>query len=54
MAKKKRKYICLQKLEMKIEEIKRKLQVMKHPGDEDDTRFQKKKEEMNDILRSMI
>ncbi|XP_041001106.1 factor of DNA methylation 1 [Juglans microcarpa x Juglans regia] len=40
-----------QKLEMEIEEIKGKLQVMKHLGDEDDAAIQKKMEEMNDELK---
>lgn len=36
---------------MEIEEIKGKLQVMKHLGDEDDAAIQKKMEEMNDELK---
>ncbi|KAK7255141.1 hypothetical protein RIF29_28545 [Crotalaria pallida] len=39
-----------QKLEMEIEELKGKLQVMKHLGDEDDTAIQNKMKEMNDEL----
>ncbi|KOM27247.1 hypothetical protein LR48_Vigan406s005700 [Vigna angularis] len=43
-----------QKLEMEIEELKGKLQVMKHLGDEDDTAVQKKIEEMNEELQEKI
>ncbi|KAJ7975729.1 factor of DNA methylation 1-like [Quillaja saponaria] len=43
-----------QKLEMEIEELKGKLQVMKHLGDEDDTAVKKKMEEMNDELKQKI
>ncbi|KAK7389487.1 hypothetical protein VNO78_24580 [Psophocarpus tetragonolobus] len=43
-----------QKLEMEIEEIKGKLQVMKHLGDEDDTAVQNKIKEMNDELQEKI
>ncbi|XP_027907732.1 factor of DNA methylation 1-like isoform X1 [Vigna unguiculata] len=43
-----------QKLEMEIEELKGKLQVMKHLGDEDDTAVQKKIKEMNDELQEKI
>ncbi|OIW16946.1 hypothetical protein TanjilG_08336 [Lupinus angustifolius] len=39
-----------QKLEMEIEELKGKLQVMKHLGDEDDAAVQNKMKEMNDEL----
>lgn len=40
-----------QKLEMEIEELKGKLEVMKHLGDQDDAAIQKKMEEMNDELQ---
>ncbi|XP_014516800.1 factor of DNA methylation 1 [Vigna radiata var. radiata] len=43
-----------QKLEMEIEELKGKLQVMKHLGDEDDTAVQKRIEEMNEELQEKI
>ncbi|XP_061342494.1 factor of DNA methylation 1-like [Gastrolobium bilobum] len=43
-----------QKLEMEIEELKGKLQVMKHLGDEDDTGVQSKMKEMNDDLLEKI
>ena len=43
-----------QKLEMEIEELKGKLQVMKHLGDEDDAAVQKKMKEMNDELQEKI
>jgi len=43
-----------QKLEMEIEELKGKLQVMKHLGEEDDTAVQKKIKEMNDELQEKI
>ncbi|XP_050232841.1 factor of DNA methylation 1 [Mercurialis annua] len=43
-----------QKLEMEIEELKGKLQVMKHLGDEDDVAVQKKMKEMNEELDSKI
>jgi hypothetical protein len=39
-----------QKLEMEIQEIKGKLLVMKHLGDQDDAAVQKKVEEMKDEL----
>ncbi|KAL9462958.1 hypothetical protein AB3S75_000878 [Citrus x aurantiifolia] len=43
-----------QKLEMEIEDLKGKLEVMKHLGDEDDAAVQKKMKEMNDELESKI
>ncbi|KAK9988501.1 hypothetical protein SO802_028740 [Lithocarpus litseifolius] len=43
-----------QKLEMEIEEIKGKLQVMKHHKDYDDAAVQKKMEEMNDELQEKV
>ncbi|CAJ1951393.1 unnamed protein product [Sphenostylis stenocarpa] len=43
-----------QKLEMEIEELKGKLQVMKHLGDEDDTAVQNKIKEMNDELQEKV
>ncbi|XP_027344592.1 factor of DNA methylation 1-like isoform X1 [Abrus precatorius] len=43
-----------QKLEMEIEELKGKLQVMKHLGDEDDAAVQNKIKEMNDELQEKI
>ena len=43
-----------QKLEMEIEELKGKLQVMKHLGDEDDAAVQNKTEEMNDELQEKV
>ncbi|RVX07783.1 Factor of DNA methylation 2 [Vitis vinifera] len=43
-----------QKLEMEIEEIKGKLQVMKHLGDEDDTAVQNKMKEMNEDLEEKV
>ncbi|XP_034680399.1 factor of DNA methylation 1-like isoform X1 [Vitis riparia] len=43
-----------QKLEMEIEEIKGKLQVMKHLGDEDDTAVQNKMKEMNEELEEKV
>jgi len=39
---------------MEIEELKGKLQVMKHLWDEDDTTLQKKIKEMNDELQEKI
>ena len=39
---------------MEIEELKGKLQVMKHLGDEDDAAIQKKMKEMNDELEQKI
>lgn len=39
-----------QTLEMEIQELKGKLQVMKHLGDDDDEAVQKKMKEMNDEL----
>jgi len=43
-----------QKLEMEIEEIKAKLQVMKHLENEDDTSVRKKMEEMNETLEEKV
>ncbi|KAI4355815.1 hypothetical protein L6164_004554 [Bauhinia variegata] len=43
-----------QKLEMEIEELKGKLQVMKHLGDEDDAAVQKKMKDMKDELQEKI
>ncbi|CAI8601396.1 unnamed protein product [Vicia faba] len=43
-----------QKLEMEIEELKGKLQVMKHLGDQDDAAIKKKMEEMNSELVEKI
>jgi len=43
-----------QKLEMEIEELRGKLQVMKHLGDQDDTAIKKKMEEMNSELEDKI
>ncbi|KAE8009022.1 hypothetical protein FH972_005480 [Carpinus fangiana] len=43
-----------QKLEMEIEEIKGKLQVMKHLENEDDTSVRKKMEEMNETLEEKV
>ncbi|KAL4559877.1 hypothetical protein LXL04_032023 [Taraxacum kok-saghyz] len=43
-----------QKLEMEIEELKGKLQVMKHLGDEDDDAVQEKIKTMNDELKSKM
>ncbi|KAM3694973.1 hypothetical protein ACB098_07G094600 [Castanea mollissima] len=43
-----------QKLEMEIEEIKGKLQVMKHHKDYDDAAVQKKMKEMNDELQEKV
>ncbi|XP_059644732.1 factor of DNA methylation 1-like [Cornus florida] len=43
-----------QKLEMEIEELKGKLQVMKHLGDEDDAAVQKKMKEMTEELEQKI
>ncbi|KDP41984.1 hypothetical protein JCGZ_27002 [Jatropha curcas] len=43
-----------QKLEMEIQELKGKLQVMKHLGDEDDTAVQNKMKEMNDELEQKV
>lgn len=43
-----------QKLEMEIQELKGKLQVMKHLGDEDDTAVQNKMKEMNEELEEKI
>ncbi|KAF2321510.1 hypothetical protein GH714_000187 [Hevea brasiliensis] len=43
-----------QKLELEIEELKGKLQVMKHLGDQDDTAVQKKMKEMNDELEQKV
>ncbi|KAL5160456.1 Factor of DNA methylation 1 [Glycine soja] len=43
-----------QKLEMEIEELKGKLQVMKHLGDEDDAAVQNKIKEMNDELQEKV
>ncbi|KAK9066047.1 hypothetical protein SSX86_015449 [Deinandra increscens subsp. villosa] len=43
-----------QKLEMEIEELKGKLQVMKHLGDEDDTAVQEQIKKMNDELEAKI
>lgn len=39
---------------MEIEEIKGKLQVMKHLGDEDDTAVQNKMKEMNEELEEKV
>ena len=43
-----------QKLEMEIEELKGKLEVMKHLGNEDDESVQKKIKEMDDELAAKI
>uniref|UniRef100_A0A5B7B4M2 Putative factor of DNA methylation 1 isoform X2 n=1 Tax=Davidia involucrata TaxID=16924 RepID=A0A5B7B4M2_DAVIN len=43
-----------QKLEMEIEELKGKLQVMKHLGDEDDAAVQKKMKEMTEELEQKV
>lgn len=43
-----------QKLEMEIEELKGKLQVMKHLGDEDDAAVQEKIKEMNEELKEKM
>lgn len=43
-----------QKLEMEIEELKGKLQVMKHLGDEDDAAVQNKIKEMNEELEQKV
>ncbi|WJX45378.1 hypothetical protein P8452_32262 [Trifolium repens] len=43
-----------QKLEMEIEELRGKLQVMKHLGDQDDAAIKKKMEEMTDELTDKI
>lgn len=43
-----------QKLEMEIEELKGKLEVMKHMGGEDDAAVQKKIREMNEQLEEKI
>ncbi|KAK2378456.1 protein INVOLVED IN DE NOVO [Trifolium repens] len=43
-----------QKLEMEREELRGKLQVMKHLGDQDDAAIKKKMEEMNDELNDKI
>ncbi|KAK2970280.1 hypothetical protein RJ640_021355 [Escallonia rubra] len=43
-----------QKLEMEIQELKGKLQVMKHLGDEDDTAVQKTMKEMNEELEQKM
>ena len=43
-----------QKLEMEIEELKGKLQVMKHLGDEDDAAVQQKIKEMSEELEEKI
>ncbi|CAL5361604.1 unnamed protein product [Camellia sinensis] len=43
-----------QKLEMEIEELKGKLQVMKHLGDEDDAAVQEKIKEMNEELQQKV
>lgn len=43
-----------QKLEMEIEELKGKLEVMKHLGNEDDESVQKKMKEMNDELEEKV
>ncbi|KAL6539090.1 hypothetical protein OROGR_011739 [Orobanche gracilis] len=40
-----------QKLEMEIEELKGKLEVMKHMGDDDDGAVQKKIDQMNELLQ---
>jgi hypothetical protein len=42
------------KLEMEIEEIKGKLQVIKHLGDDDDEAVQKKMEDMNGELQQKV
>ncbi|XP_059441528.1 factor of DNA methylation 1-like [Corylus avellana] len=42
------------KLEMEIEEIKGKLQVIKHLGDDDDEAVRKKMEDMNDELQQKV
>ncbi|KAF5957196.1 hypothetical protein HYC85_004421 [Camellia sinensis] len=49
-----RKLDAKQKLEMEIEELKGKLQVMKHLGDEDDAAVQKKIKEMNEELELKV
>ncbi|KAI8018978.1 Factor of DNA methylation 1 [Camellia lanceoleosa] len=49
-----RKLDAKQKLEMEIEELKGKLQVMKHLGDEDDAAVQKKIKEMNEELEQKV
>lgn len=43
-----------QKLEMEIEELKGKLQVMKHLGDDNDGAVQEKMKEMNDELEQKV
>lgn len=43
-----------QKLELEIEELKGKLQVMKHLGDDNDAAVQKTMKEMNDELEEKI
>lgn len=43
-----------QKLEMEIEELKGKIQVMKHLGNEDDAAVQKKMKEMDDELEQKV
>jgi len=43
-----------QKLEMEIEELKGKLQVMKHLGDQDDEAIKKKMEEMSTELEESL
>jgi len=43
-----------QKIEMEIEELKGKLQVMKHLGDQDDEAIKKKMEEMSTELADKI
>ncbi|PON57283.1 Zinc finger-XS domain containing protein [Parasponia andersonii] len=43
-----------QKLEMEIEELKGKLEVMRHLGNEDDESVQKKMKEMNDELEEKV
>nr|XP_027190456.1 LOW QUALITY PROTEIN: factor of DNA methylation 1-like [Cicer arietinum] len=43
-----------QKLEMEISELKGKLQVMKHLGDQDDAAIRKKMEEMNEELEDKV
>lgn len=43
-----------QKLEMEIEELKGKIQVMKHLGDQDDTGVQKKMKEMTEELEGKV
>jgi len=43
-----------QKLQLEIEELKGKIEVMKHLGDDDDAAIQRKMKEMNEELRQKI